>query len=159
MNIKNEKTKKQKDSPNSLSPPYHIGLLLGLLLHYVKPLRILESDALLLLGVSLIIISLVLFAVSLRSFAKANTSIDPRKETTFIVSSGPYKFSRNPIYLSYSILYLGITAFFNDFWFLILLVPILIIVHYGVIKREEYYLTKKFGEKYIKHKKSVRRWM
>lgn len=154
--------KKQTDSSNVIAPPpliYLGGLLLGILLHYLKPLEIFNGSSLIPLGGILIIISIFIFVISIMSFVRAHTEINPHKPTTSIIVNGPYRFSRNPIYLSMTLLYLGITVLFNDFWLLIILVPVLIIIRYGVIKREEEYLTKKFGKKYIQYKNSVRRWI
>lgn len=153
---------KNSDSPNVIGRPpiiYLAGLILGLLLRYVKPIEILEGEPLFLLGWGLIIVSLVLFVSTIKLFAKKSTNVDPRKPTTFIITSGPYRFSRNPIYVSMTLLYLGITVLVNDYWFLIVLIPVLLIIHYGVIKREENYLADKFGETYVEYKKSVRRWL
>lgn len=154
--------KKQKDSANIIAPPpiiYLGGIILGILLHYLKPLEIFNNDLLVYSGWILIIISLTFFTISLKSFRNAKTNVNPHKPTTSIITKGLYKFSRNPIYLSMTIFYFGITALFNDFWFLIILIPILLIIQYGVIKHEEDYLTKKFGETYVKYKKSVPRWL
>ena len=157
-----EKNKKISDSPHVIALPpliYIGGLILGLLFRSIKPLEFFKNDLSLPLGVSLIIISIILVFMSIQSFSKAHTNVDVRKPTTSIVKGGPYRFSRNPIYLSMTILYLGITIWLNDFWLLIMLAPVVLIIQYGVIKREEIYLTRKFGETYIQYKKSVRRWL
>lgn len=154
--------KSEKDSPHVITfPPliYIGGLLIGFLLHYVKPLMFLENDLFFYFGVGLIIVSIIIFIVATKFFVRAQTNVDVRKSTTSIVVNGPYKFSRNPIYLSMTLLYLGIFFLIKDLWLFILLIPVLLIIHHGVIKREEKYLTEKFGETYIKYKKSVRRWL
>jgi len=155
--------KSETDSPHVITfPPliYILGLFVGLFLRYsVQPLEFLANDYLPAFGWSLILISIVIFAMATKFFIKAHTNVDVRKPTTSIVASGPYKFSRNPIYLSMTLLYLGITILVNDFWLIVTLIPVLLTIQYGVIKREEAYLTKKFGETYIQYKKSVRRWL
>jgi len=154
--------KKQRDSSNVIAPPpliYLGGLLLGILLHYVKPLEIFRNSYLIPLGWILIFISVIIFVMATKSFVKAHTEINPHKPTTSIIMNGVYSFSRNPIYLSMTILYLGVATLFNELWLLIILIPVLFIIRYGVIKREESYLTKKFGKKYTDYKASVRRWL
>jgi protein-S-isoprenylcysteine O-methyltransferase Ste14 len=91
--------------------------------------------------------------------SKANTAIDVRDTTTTIVSKGIYAFSRNPIYLSMTILYIGVSFLFNSLSVLLMLIPILIVMHFGVILREEKYLENKFGDDYLSYKKRVRRWI
>ena len=75
-----------------------------------------------------------------------------------IVTEGPLRFSRNPLYLSLLGMYLGITLLFNALWPLLLVVPLLIVTHYGIIRREERYLEAKFGDPYRAYKARVRRW-
>ena len=78
----------------------------------------------------------------------AGTNVNPALPTTAIVASGPFRFSRNPLYLALTLLYLGLTLAFNTWWGIVVLVPVLIIMHRGVVLREERYLDQKFGETY-----------
>ena len=71
-------------------------------------------------------------------------SVPPR--TTAIVTTGPYHFSRNPIYLAFTLLQLGIGFWVNSAWVVGMLVPTLLVMSYGVIAREERYPERKFGE-------------
>jgi protein-S-isoprenylcysteine O-methyltransferase Ste14 len=73
--------------------------------------------------------------------------------------SGPFRFSRNPLYLALTLLYLGLTLALNTWWGIVLLVPVLIIMHWGVILREERYLEQKFGESYRQYRSKVRRYL
>ena len=75
------------------------------------------------------------------------------------VSGGPYRFSRNPIYLSATITYAGIAVTADSVWVLASLIPFLIVINRGVIDREEKYLENKFGKDYLDYKASVRRWL
>ncbi|MHB8652030.1 MAG: methyltransferase family protein [Minisyncoccota bacterium] len=150
------------DSPGVIVPPpfvYMGGLVAGVVLQWLKPVVVLPKKLTVPLGVTLVIISVALVVAAMRAFIKAKTNIDVRKPTTSIVESGPYRFSRNPIYLSMTLLVLGIAAWVNTLWILIMLVPILVVMQLGVIAREEAYLTKKFGEKYLQYKSKVRRWL
>ena len=92
-------------------------------------------------------------------FKEAKTNFDPRKPTTAIITTGPYRYSRNPSYVSLTVLYLGIAIASDSVWVLAALIPTLLVMHYGVILREEHYLAEKFGEAYLQYKRSVRRWL
>jgi protein-S-isoprenylcysteine O-methyltransferase Ste14 len=72
---------------------------------------------------------------------------------------GVFRFSRNPLYLSLTLLYIGISLLFNALWALLLLLPLLVIVQIGVIQREEVYLERKFSDEYLRYKAQVRRWL
>ncbi len=95
----------------------------------------------------------------LLQFHRAGTNFDPRKATTALISGGPYRFSRNPSYVSLSLLYVGVGIAADSIWILGLLAPTLTVMHYGVILREERYLENKFGEEYLRYKRAVRRWI
>ena len=79
--------------------------------------------------------------------------------TTAIVVHGPYRFTRNPMYVSLVGLYAGVTLFVNSAWPLILLPAVVLLVQRQVIAREEAYLEAKFGEEYRAYKARVRRWI
>lgn len=150
------------DSPGVIAPPpliYLSGLAVGIILQWFKPVAFLSEKFAVPLGVALIIISVALVVTAMHAFVKAKTNIDVRKPTTSIVASGPYRFSRNPIYLSMTLLVLGIATWVNTVWILVTLLPILLIIRLGVIAREEAYLTRKFGEDYLQYKVRVRRWI
>ncbi|HEV8615619.1 MAG TPA: isoprenylcysteine carboxylmethyltransferase family protein, partial [Methylomirabilota bacterium] len=85
--------------------------------------------------------------------------VPARKPTTVIVRTGPYRFSRNPIYLAFSLLQLGIAIWTNSVWLLATLVGAVALIHYVVIPREEQYLERRFGAQYLSYKVSVRRWL
>ena len=89
---------------------------------------------------------------------RAGTNVDPGKPSTVIVDEGPYRFTRNPIYLANTLLYVGLSLVFNAVWPLLTLMPSLLLLHWGVVLREERYLEGKFGEAYLAYKRRVRRW-
>jgi protein-S-isoprenylcysteine O-methyltransferase Ste14 len=89
----------------------------------------------------------------------AGTNVNPALPTTAIVASGPFRFSRNPLYLALTLLYLGLTLAFNTWWGIVVLIPVLIIMHRGVVLREERYLEQKFGETYRHYRSKVRRYL
>ena len=89
----------------------------------------------------------------------AATNINPFKPTTSIVSSGPFRFTRNPFYLALTLLYVGLTLIANTWWCFALLLPVLLLIHFGVVAREERYLEHKFGETYRQYRARVRRYL
>jgi protein-S-isoprenylcysteine O-methyltransferase Ste14 len=111
------------------------------------------------LGVPLVAIAVALFSYSVAKFRAAGTPVPARKPTTVIVRTGPYRFSRNPIYLAFSVFQIGIAIWVNSVWLLATLVGAVALIHYVVIPREEQYLERKFGGQYLDYKVSVRRWL
>ena len=155
-------TVQQSDSPQAITLPPFIyigGLVAGLFLHWLAPLPFLPERLAWPIGTALIAMSLMLIITAMRALREAKTNVDVRKPTTRIVVGGPYRFSRNPIYLAMTLFSVGVAAFFNELWILFMLVPMLLVLHFGVIVREEAYLTKKFGEEYIRYQANVRRWL
>jgi protein-S-isoprenylcysteine O-methyltransferase Ste14 len=110
-------------------------------------------------GVALFTAGFALFIWAIATFRRAGTSVQTSEPTTAIAASGPYRFTRNPIYLA---MLLGQTAFaigFNSVWLLVTLVAFYFVLLYGVIAREEAYLERKFGRVYLDYKDRVRRWV
>ena len=89
----------------------------------------------------------------------ARTSPDPRRPVTALVVHGPFHFSRNPMYLARTLLYLGLALMADAFWTVLMLLPLLTAIRYGVIEREERYLEGRFGAAYRQYRRSVRRWL
>jgi len=110
-------------------------------------------------GWALIALSIALMMWSVRTFGKAGTNVDVRKPSTTVVSDGPYAYSRNPIYLAMAFFTVGAAIWLNSLWIIGALIVVLIVINDGVIVREETYLEKKFGKKYLEYKGKVRRWM
>jgi protein-S-isoprenylcysteine O-methyltransferase Ste14 len=111
------------------------------------------------LGVTLVALAIALFSYSVAKFRAAGTPVPARKPTTVIVRTGPYRFSRNPIYLAFSVFLLGIAIWVNSVWLLATLVGAVALTNYVVVRREEQYLEQKFGAQYLDYKASVRRWV
>ena len=156
------KTISISDSPQVIAPPPFIylgGIMVGFILQLVKPLSFLPKDLALPLGAALMVISIIFVTALFRVLKRAKTNVDVRKPTTSIVSAGPYRFTRNPIYLSMTLFTIGIAIWVNTIWILITLVPVLLVMQFGVISREESYLARKFGEEYLSYKSKVRRWL
>jgi protein-S-isoprenylcysteine O-methyltransferase Ste14 len=110
-------------------------------------------------GAVLIVAGLLLLRGFLGSFKRAGTAVEPWKPTTAIVTSGPYRFTRNPAYLGMALAYAGIAIAAGALWPLATLVPTLLVIDRGVIAREERYLARTFGDGYRAYRASVRRWL
>jgi protein-S-isoprenylcysteine O-methyltransferase Ste14 len=89
----------------------------------------------------------------------AGSQVETYKPTTAIVANGPYRFTRNPIYIGMCLGQIGLAIGFDSLWILGMLVPFFLVVRYGVVAREEAYLERKFGGLYLDYKSQVRRWL
>ena len=155
-------TADNRDCPGVIAPPpiIYLGFLgLGLGLDYVWPAATLPGTGQFAAGLALIFPGVVIIALAIRRLRKAGTNVEPHKPTTALVTTGPFRLSRNPIYLSLSLIHAGIGIAADNPWILGLLVPALAVIRYGVIAREERYLEGKFGAAYLAYKASVRRWL
>jgi protein-S-isoprenylcysteine O-methyltransferase Ste14 len=142
-------------------PPliYLASIVVGLAFQRMWPRPLLSGVALGPLGVALVVVSILVLGASVRRFRAAGTPVPARKPTTTIVRTGPYRFSRNPIYLGFSLLHLGIAMWVNSWWLVATLAAAVAIIHSVVIPEEERYLEAKFGTAYLDYKVSVRRWL
>jgi len=142
-------------------PPlvYGAAFIMGLLLHLLFPLPILSTTLARGIGVVCVLVSLPLALATLRALSRAHTPVDPMKPTTALVTEGAFRYSRNPIYVALTLLYVGVALLINALWILLLVVPALVVLRYGVIAREEAYLTRKFGDAYRQYTAQVRRWL
>ena len=141
-------------------PPvvYLVSILVGFGLNAIWPVEAFPR-ALGRFGLLLVLLAVALFALAVREFRRARTPIRTRKPVTAVVRTGPYRLSRNPIYLSFTLLQLGLGTWANSVWVVGLLVPTLVLMSYGVIAREERYMAQKFGEEYLRYTAAVRRWI
>jgi protein-S-isoprenylcysteine O-methyltransferase Ste14 len=153
---------KPPDGPGIIAPPplIYFGMLaLGVLIERVFPLDFLPDGVTSILGGVLVAVGVGIVFFAIRAMRRAGTPVDPYKPTTALVIDGPFRFTRNPLYLSLTLVYLGITSLMNAFWPLMLLPAALVIMQRGVIIPEERYLESKFGEEYLRYKAKVRRWL
>ncbi len=154
-----------QDKPGVIAPPpliYAGGLAAGLLLHRLLPVKILlrsPRSIPLTLGSASISLALTLLISGFRQMRNANTNVNPEHPATTIVTEGPFRFTRNPLYLGLALLYTGISLIVNSLWPLLLLPTVLLLMRIGVIAREERYLERKFGTQYLAYKQRVRRWL
>ena len=110
-------------------------------------------------GRGLILIGVAIVAAGVRNFSRAATPVPSNQPVRALVTTGIHGWSRNPIYVGMSLLYAGIGIAARSPWVLILALPLLIILRYGVVAREETYLERRFGDAYRDYKARVRRWL
>ena len=96
---------------------------------------------------------------ALAHFIEAKTKVEPWHPTTTIIRKGLFRYSRNPIYLSFCVATVGAGLVLNSWWIVISVTVLKPLLERFVISREEAYLEKKFGEYYLDYKKQVRRWL
>ena len=146
--------------PGLLRPPivFLAAVLLGSVLNRAWPLALVPST-LRWLGLVMVLCAVLLFVLSYREFRAAGTSVRGSERSTTIVRTGPYRFSRNPIYVSFILLVAGLTVWRNDLWLLVTLVPAVGIIAGVVIPREERFLERNFQDQYLSYKAAVRRWL
>ena len=164
---------KRKDNPGVIGfPPliWAVSVAASLVVHFyvarvpMSTLRlgsgqILPRAVALGIGIALFMIAPMLAISAMVRFKKAGTNVHPSEPATTIVRDGPYRFTRNPMYLALTLLQIGVAFLLNDALTFLFAAALVVIFHFGVILREERYLEAKFGEEYLALKRTVRRWM
>lgn len=152
----------QKDNPGVIVwPPllFAATLLFGCLLHLVFPVRLLPPLLSRIAGSLIVLAAGVIALWAERVMKAAGTNVRPDKPATAIVTTGPFRFTRNPLYLSLCALQLGIALLINGVMPVVFLLPLILVLHFGVVKREERYLAVKFGDDYLSFKNRTHRWL
>ena len=150
------------DNPGVRLPPpliYGAGLLVGLGLQLTYPLPVLPEVAGVVLGAFLSMTAGLLAVSSIALFRRAGTTLDPAAAATTLVVSGPYRVTRNPIYLGLGLLYAAVAIWSGVTWALLTLPVVLVVVDRVVIVSEERYLERALGDRYRLYKSRVRRWL
>ena len=111
------------------------------------------------LAIVLGVAGVVPIVAALGGFRRAGTPPQPWEPTQAIVTTGIYGRTRNPMYLGMALIYLALAFALNSVAALILFVPAILFMEWGVIRREERYLTGKFGPVYTDYRHTVRRWL
>jgi len=145
------------DHPSVIAPPpliYVAAFVTGLLCRNLMP-RVGSSVA----GAAIATVGVVILGLAFNRMLRAGTHIDPSKPATALVTTGIYRFSRNPIYVAMTLLYFAAALSFRILPALVLLPIAIVVLHFGVIRHEEQYLESKFGEKYRNYRERVRRWI
>jgi protein-S-isoprenylcysteine O-methyltransferase Ste14 len=152
----------EQDKAGVVAPPplIYVGtLVFGLLLDRRFPVAFLPRKAARGLGWALLGAGALLLGWFERTMRQAGTPTNPYKASSRVATGGPFRYTRNPGYLSMTLIYAGIAARANALWAVLVLPAALLVIQRGVIEREERYLERKFGEEYLGYKTKVRRWV
>lgn len=151
-----------KDIGGVLPPPliFVALLLLSIALHWIAPMHIPGKYHWVRypIGAHLIIVAGALALRAYHLMRKHKTPVDFSNPTRVIITEGPFRYTRNPLYLSLLMLFLGIAIALNSLWFIPFFVCMFAMFN-AIAKKEEAYLEARFGEVYSKYRKSVRRWL
>ncbi len=156
----NTQATKGGPNPGLLRPPivFLASILLGIALNWAWPLHFMPLRVRL-AGPLVIACAVVLFLLSYGEFQAAGTSVRGSTRSTTIVRTGPYRFSRNPIYLAFILFVLGLSVWLNNASLLVTLVPAVGVIAMIFIPREERFLESNFKEDYLRYTATVRRWL
>jgi protein-S-isoprenylcysteine O-methyltransferase Ste14 len=158
------------DTPDTANvivrPPiaWALAILAGLALNWLIPLPFLPAAVAAgwpgaMVGAMVFAVALALGIWAIVTMTRAGSNVPTNRPSTTIVETGPYRFSRNPIYLGMVLGLIGLAVAFDTLWLLITLVPFALVIRYGVVAREEAYLERKFGDVYRPYRSRVRRWL
>jgi len=150
------------DNPGVIAfPPliWLVNAVISVLAHMFVQLPITKYGICLVCGIVLMILAPTLALSALVTMKAAGTNVHPAEPSLALVRDGPFRFTRNPMYLALCLVQIALGFFLNDWITLAFAVLLALIFHYGVILREERYLTAKFGEPYLQYKREVRRWI
>jgi protein-S-isoprenylcysteine O-methyltransferase Ste14 len=146
-----------------LPPLIYVGAIaLGVILHYIYPLPWFSgpfADILFAAGWLVVLGFAALFYTAVTAMARAKTTLNPNGVPEHLVTSGPFSFTRNPIYLADTLLMIGVGLISGITWFLALALVAAFITRKVAIEREEKILKEKFGKKYLDYAKRIRRWI
>ena len=154
----------KKDSPEVYIPPPLIYVLVFLASLFIQK-KFWINDSIFHLqitkiaGISFLIVSLLFLVTSLRQFFISKNTLVPVRPASSLQINGIYSTTRNPMYVGLAIVYLAISCFIGNWWNIVLFPFLLLIVQEYIIKREEKYLLRRFGQEYIVYKTKVRRWL
>lgn len=150
------------DHADVLAPPVYvfgIFLVLGIIVDFVWPVWSLGPWGRGPAFLGFFIAGVVLVNRAFSAFKKTGTSANPYASVTAIIRTGPFTFTRNPVYVAMCLIHTGIALGVGGAFSLLALVPVLVIMHFGVVLREEAYLERKHGPAYLDYKAEVRRWL
>ena len=155
------KPQAEEDTGIFRGPPilYLAAFVAGGATHSAFPIHFLLADWLrLAIGLPTIVLAGAFWISAILALRRAGTAVNPGKPTTALVAQGPFRFSRNPLYLSLALIYLGATISLDMLWPLVFLPGVLAAIGL-VVRQEERYLERKFGQVYLDYKAKVRRWL
>jgi protein-S-isoprenylcysteine O-methyltransferase Ste14 len=138
---------------------YAVPLVAGVVLERWLPTRVLPARFAAPVGIALSIAGIGLCWAVVRKLRAVRTTLQPWETSTALVTDGPFRLSRNPVYLGYSLIYLGIALWVDTAWPLFFLPIVVGAMHWIVIAREEAYLEARFGDEYRAYRRRARRWL
>ncbi len=150
------------DTAGVVAPPpliYLAGLVLGFALEWLLPGSEVPGAVRWVIGGAALLAGIALQTAFITAFTRRGTAVEPWRPTTAIVTTGPYRLTRNPAYLGMALIYVGIALLGDSLWALVPLPLVIAVIDQGVIAREERYLEGKFGAEYLDYKAGVRRWV
>jgi protein-S-isoprenylcysteine O-methyltransferase Ste14 len=144
-----------------LPPLLFLGsIALGVLLQLVFPLRFAEHSGLRVpVGLAVVALGFAGGAWAFVTMRNTRQDPDPRTPSPELIPDGPYRYTRNPMYVGMTLIQAGVGTALGNLWILLLLIPTLFILQRSVIEKEEAYLERKFGASYLRYRESVRRWL
>lgn len=131
----------------------------GAVLDALWPVAVLPPAVQYGLGGALLAAGVSVAVPTLRAFRRHRTTLHVRQPATALITDGPFRWSRNPAYLSVTLFYLGAAVMVDSLWIVALSAPAILVLTYGVIMREERYLERRFGDAYRRYRTRVRRWL
>ena len=157
-------SKALQDRPNVIIFPRVIlitTVLLGCFLQWLSPFRLLAGTSQTwrtAIGWTVIVAGILLAAAGRRALTRLGTNVSPLRPTTALATDGIFSWTRNPLYIGGTLVMFGIALVFAIDWLLLLIPPSLLILHFGVVRREEEYLERKFGDPYRRYRLNVARY-
>lgn len=165
LNFSAPEAGRPSDTAGVIAPPPLLALIaivLGLLLDWLLPAYLLSVllswGTRILLGVELMAAGVALVVTAERAFRTAGTEVKPWKPSTAVVTTGIFGWLRNPMYVGGTAFVLGLAILLASDWMVVMTVVLAIVLHFGVVKREERYLTARFGEPYVRYLQTVPRY-
>jgi protein-S-isoprenylcysteine O-methyltransferase Ste14 len=152
----------KNEHPQLVINPFliYIGITaVSALLQYLVPLPFISRQPARIAGVIIMMASFLFGMPAIRGMFKAKTSPNPNQPTSSLVQSGPYRFSRNPMYIGLTLMYAGLVTFLQLPWGIFFIPLVIWLITVWVIRPEEEYLGRKFGDQYLNYKQTVRRWI
>ena len=150
------------DNPGIVAFPgflYAGAFVVAFALDLLWPVELIDHDIARVAGMIVCGLGAALILWGIATMRAARTNIYPELPAIALVTNGPFRFTRNPLYLALAILFAGLAIEMDNPWGLVVLAPLLCVMHYGVILREERYLERKFGDGYLRYRASVRRYL
>lgn len=141
-------------------PPLHFAgwVAIGLLLEMIMPPVFMSAHSIM-VGWGLMVLGVAMNLWSVQTFHQARTSLHVRRAAETMVTGGPYRYSRNPLYLSMLTSIVGYAFIVEAFWLAAVVPLIVLYVNKVMVEPEEFYLENCFGDQYLEYKRAVRRWL